>query len=434
MIKSITSVFLAIITFLSSIFGVMTLPKAPEDTSDFTPVIRFMAASDSHVALVADRQNYRLQKAIKMSYAIAEADEEYNKLDAVMIAGDLTNDGYKSAFCQFKAATDSVLKDETKLLAVLGRAHDARTLGTGSLDYFKDLTGIDNDYNYVINGYHFIGLSNSKIEGEHYSEYQREWLREQLDAAVAEDPNKPIFVMHHEHVSGTVYGSSDFEGWGMDYFKDILEDYPQIVDFSGHSHYPISDPRSVWQGEFTAVGTGSLFYVELTVEDERTVHPLGYESEVQFWIVELDANNRMRLRGIDLTEEKVLCEYILENPADPANREFTPEKRAAASEAPVFAEDAEVKATKIAGKYQFKVPAAKSSDGMPIFLYRAYVYDADGNEVTSAYTLPNYYSATVKDSYTIKLDKIEKGDYTVHIVAETAYGVQSEPIILNISK
>ncbi len=433
MIQTITSVFLAIITFLSSIFGVMTLPNVPEDASDFIPVLRFMAASDSHVGAVADRQNYRVQKAIKMSYAIAEADEEYKELDAVMFAGDLTNDGYKSSFCQFKAATDSVLKGDTQLLAVLAKSHDGSQMDNESLAYFKSITGLESDYHYVINGYHFIGLSRSKNPKEHYGEYQREWLREQLDEAVADNPNKPIFVTQHEHITGTVYGSFDFEGWGMDYFKDILCEYPQVVDFSGHSHYPLNDPRSIWQGEFTAIGTGSLCYVELNV-DERTVHPTGYESEVNFWIVEVDANSRIRLRGIDLTEEKVLCEYILDNPADVANREFTPEKRAAESKAPVFADGAEAKLSNIAGKYSVKVPAAESTDGMPIFLYRAYVYDAEGNEVTSAYALPNYYSATVKDSCKIEIGKLQKGNYTIEVVAETAYGVQSEPIVLNLSK
>ncbi len=431
MLQSITSALLAIITFLSSIFGAMTLPKVPEDTSDFTPVLRFMAASDSHVGAVADRQNYRVQKAIKMSYAIAEADEEYKELDAVMFAGDLTNDGYKSSFCQFKAATDSVLKGDTQLLAVLAKSHDGSQMDNESLDYYKSITGLDTDYHYVINGYHFIGLSRSKNPDEHYGEYQREWLVNELNKAVADDPNKPIFVTQHEHITGTVYGS--FVAWGMDYFKDILQKYPQVVDFSGHSHYPLNDPRSIWQGEFTAIGTGSLCYVELMVED-ATVHPTGYESEVCFWIVEVDANSRIRLRGIDLTEEKVLCEYILNNPADTANREFTLEKRAAESTAPVFADGTQAKVSKIAGSYSVKVPAASSTDGMEIFLYRAYVYDADGNEVKSAYTLPNYYSATVKDSYKIKIGKLEKGDYTVKVVAETAYGVQSEPIIVNISK
>lgn len=210
--------------------------------------------------------------------------------------------------------------------------------------------------------------------------------------------------------------------------------YPQLVHFSGHSHYPISDPRSLWQGEFTAIGTGSLYYVELTVEDVRTYHPENHKGEAQYWIVEVDANNRVRLIGIDLEEEKVLVEYILDNPANPANREYTPEKQAERSTAPVFADGAEITVKKSFGKISLTAPAAASTDGMPIFLYRVFVYDAQGNEILKDWILPDYYSATVSETNTFELGKLSKGDYTAKIIAETAYGIQSDPIEVSFSK
>ena len=196
----------------------------------------------------------------------------------------------------------------------------------------------------------------------------------------------------------------------------------------------MSHPGSLWQGEFTAIGTGSLYYVELTVEDVRTYHPENHKGEAQYWIVEVDAENRVRLIGIDLEEEKVLVEYILDNPADPANREYTPEKQAARSKAPVFADDAEIAVKKSLGKVSLTVPAAASTDGMPITLYRVFLYDADGNELKKDWVLPDYYSATVSPTVTFNLGKLDKGDYTAKIVAETAYGVQSAPVEVTFSK
>ena len=52
----------------------------------------------------------------------------------------------------------------------------------------------------------------------------------------------------------------------MPEFAEILKNYPQVVDFSGHSHVPINDPRSIHQKHFTALGTGSLSYFELDDE------------------------------------------------------------------------------------------------------------------------------------------------------------------------
>lgn len=428
MLKSIISVFMAVITFFGTWSAALINPKAPAETTDFTPVLRFMVASDTHVKAVGDKQYKRIQKALKLSYTFAEEDGNYKKLDGVIFAGDTTDDGLQSQHCAFKSAIDSVIKPETQVMPLLAQAHDGGTYDYESLDYFKMLHGMEaTDNHYVINGYHFITMSRAYVDGVRYADYQREWLKAELDKAVADDPTKPIFFAQHEHVDKTVYGSSDFEGWDDEFFKDIFMQHPQLVHFSGHSHYPLNDPRSLWQGEFTAVGTGSLYYVELTVEDVRTVHPDGYKDEAQYWIVEVDANNRVRLIGIDLEEEKILVEYVLDNPADTANREYAPEKQAARSTAPVF-EDAKVEMKKSVGKVSLTFDAAKSMDGTPVYLSRITVEDAEGKEVYNDWLLPKYYSATVDATNTVSLGKLAKGEYTVTITAETAYGVQSEAI------
>ncbi len=421
--------FVAFLTFIMSIFTPAVSTKNLTDNSDFTPVIRFIAASDSHVRYACDKQCMRVQKAIKTGNMIAADDAEYNKLDAVMFAGDLTDRGRKDQFCGFVSAVNSVKEADTRLLAVMGLSHDNSTLGKTSQQYYTELTGLPAQYHYVINGFHFIGISTSTLENEQYSEYQRTWLKEELAKATADDAQKPIFVTHHEHNLNTVYGSSDFDGWGMDYFTDILAQYPQVVDFSGHSHYPLNDPRSLWQGDYTAVGTGALYYMELTVEGERVVHPQGNHREAQMWVVEVDASNRIRLRGVDLVEEKWLCEYIINNPADKTARQYTPEQRQADSKPPVFADEANIKVNKFAGICRVTFPAASPTDSMPIFLYRAYVYNDKGEEIEMKYLLPKYYSATQDATQTIKLDSTHG---TVKVVAETAYGVQSAPITASI--
>lgn len=420
--SSIIAFFMSILTFFASITSIFVSPEAPEDTDDFTPVMRFIISSDSHVVTVGDTQTTRVEKMIKLGYAIAESDEEYNKLDAVLMAGDLTDDGTKLGFASFKAAQDAVLKDGTKALSVIAKSHDSSSMGNAAAgEYFTEITGQPTDFHEVINGFHFIGLSVSSIDGDHYSEYQREWLVEQLNEAVKDDPFKPIFVMHHEHVAKTVYGSSDFDGWGVDYFADIFKRYPQIVHFSGHSHYPINDPRSIWQGEYTALGTGGLYYVELTVDDERCVHPDGHKKVASFWVVEVDANNRIRCRAVDLTAEEYLVEYNL---ASPFERKYTPIQQMLKSKAPEFKEGTAlaVKGNKVT------FAAAESKDGMPIFIYRAYAVDAEGNKTPVGKTLAEYYNYEVPDTVTIKLENLPDGDYTLEVVAENCYGMQSAPI------
>ena len=174
------SAFITFAIFVTSLFGSFIAVEAPEDKTEFTPVLRFFAASDSHVESMGDTQALRMQKALKMAYAIADSDKEYNKLDAALFAGDLTDNGRKDQFLGFTVAAKSVLREETELLAVIAKSHDSSTLDKGVHPYFSGVVGEDTDIHKVINGYHFIGLSVSKTEGEHYSEYQREWLDEQL--------------------------------------------------------------------------------------------------------------------------------------------------------------------------------------------------------------------------------------------------------------
>ena len=425
----ILALFLSLLTALYALGGKTIPVNAPEDPGGFTPVLRFIAASDTHVETYFDIETRRIQKMLRLGYAVADADTAYGALDAVLIAGDLTDDGRKAQFNAFEAALSSEMREGTRFLGVTAKSHDGGAMTRREThEYCTALTGNPPDFHTVITGFHFLGLSASEDDSVHYDDGQIAWLRAQLEAATAEDPLKPVFVMHHEHVRGTVYGSSEFEGWGETYFTDVLNDFPQVVDFSGHSHYPLNDPRSLWQGEFTAIGTGSVYYTEFTIDAYRSYNPPDAYDVSTCWIVEVDANNRVRLRGMDVLNQECLCEYILENPADPANRAYTPELRSASSRPPLFAGDAKIKTTRLAGTLVCKVPAAESADGMPVVLYRAAAYDANGEIAAETRTLPKYYVAGSEDTITLRLSGLKPGDYVIRIVAETAYGVDSEPL------
>ncbi len=428
--KALIALLTAFYTVFVGIFSIGLTAEAPTDNSDFEPVIRFTVASDTHTKVFVPERTKRIQKTFLMGYAIAEESKTYNKLDAALFVGDVTDRGFYNQFADFNAAVKTVKKDETQLLAVAAKSHDSGMHDKKSLDAIECLTGMDSDFHTVINGFHFIGISTCQTDDVMYEEYQRTWLKEELDKASKDDPSKPIFLMHHEHVSGTVYGSTEVDRWGTEYFKDIISQYPQIVDFSGHSHYPLNDPRSIWQGEFTAVGTGALNYAEFTIDGERPIHPDGYKDDAQIWVVEVDKNNRVRLRGIDLLTDSVLCEYIVNNPADAQKRQYTPEQQEAKTSAPQFET---LKFTKIEqknGELNFTFDAAKSTDDYPVFLYRFIVYDKDGNEISSSYIVDKNWTANCYETITNSVTA-SAGD-TLKVYAENAYGMRSEPLIYTV--
>lgn len=426
--KRILSLLVSLATFVLSLFAPFNAVTAPKDEDDFKPVLRFVIASDTHISAVGDVRCHRIQKILQLAYSEARQNKAYDKLDAAIFAGDLTDDGRVDEFIGFRAAVDSVRKkDETQFLAVVAKSHDGKTLDKESLSLYESLSGYDSDFHVVINGFHFIGLSASKTAGDHYSEYQRDWLREQLDAAVQDDPAKPIFVTHHEHVRDTVYGSSALDGWGIEYFKDIFCDYPQIVHFSGHSHYPLNDPRSIWQGEFTAAGTGAVYYAEHTVDGETSVHPKHSRSIAQAWIVEVNAENVVRLKGYDALSGSLLCAYTLRDLTDTNARDYTPEQQQAASSAPAFASSAAVSVkNRLGNKVKVTVPTAESTDGNIIFIYRLTVRNEAGETIDEQKVVNDYWLA---NSYKkITFTATAPSGSTVSVIAENAYGMQSEPI------
>ncbi len=434
MLSKLISAALALFTAVSNFAGLFVrVADIEAPAGDFIPVLRFTATSDVHIQVPGDVRCQRMAKMLQTSYAIAQADKHYNKLDGVLFAGDITDSGMGLQYLAFQSIMNAGLKQETQPMVIIAKSHDCKTQGKDALDFYESLSGLTTDFHYVLGGFHFIGIATThdKSTDVKYTQTQLGWLDAQLALAAADDPEKPIFITHHEHVANTVYGSRESFGerWGTPEFYDILARYPQVVDFSGHSHYPLNDPRSIWQGDFTALGTASLNYFEFTVDDVKTVHPKNNKKAAQMWVVEADANNRVRLRGYDLIADAFVCEYLIENPSDKSTFAYTPEQMAASSAAPVFADGTTVKTKKlIDGTTRVDIPAAQSTDEKIVFLYRVFVLNETGNPVGNFWELSGYYFTPPPETVSVNIGKLDKGTFTLKIVAENAYGMQSEPV------
>lgn len=425
---NLTALLLAVFQIFAPIFSLLVSAPAPENKADgFTPVLRFVAASDSHVETFGDRGCIRIAKTLKAAYAYADADQDYNNLDAIVISGDITNSGTIPAFTSYVTAIDSVLRSGTQRLAVLGRAHDTRTLGADTRSIYSEITGQEADFHRVINGYHFIGISGNGAPELHYTDEQVKWLDEQLSQAVLDAPTQPVFVFQHEHIKDTVYGSYDIDGWGMDTFSKVLAKYPNVVDISGHSHYPANDPRSIWQGTYTAVNDGSLAYYEFTVDEENRIHPKSNHTMCQSLVIEVDAQNRVLIRVLDANVGKFVAEYMIDNVLSPVKLKYNHAIRAEKADAPVFAQDAKLRIKNTFGSYKVTVPQATVQGDNEVFIYRISVTDAAGNEIYKAWKLSDYYQPERPDSITFDSFKASDGS-TVTVVAEDVWGNQSEAL------
>ena len=452
----IKAFFATILAFFTALFGFGSKPPAevPDDPAAiaaatdeeyferyFKPVVRFIAASDVHIDdSSSDKEEQRLAQLYETAYDYA-ASQEYDKLDGVFYAGDISNRGTASSLEKCCRIVNANNRAGTLSRAVLGN-HEFYTDPANTLSRFLAASGYEtSDCDVVLGGYHFIMLCPNN-GGNGYSAAQQAWLDEHIAAAVASDPTgaKPVFVFHHHHVRNTVYGSGP---WGVTDLKQILDKYPQVVDFSGHSHYPVNDPRSIWQGTFTALGDGTLTYYEMGIAGvtEGGVFPsdeLGsYTSArnqrdaAQYLIVEVSKENALLIRGYDILSRSVVCEYRIRAVGDPEKFVYT-DARKDASAAPGFAAGDTLTALSVqsAAAY-FSIPQAGGPD--QVQHYRLEARDSAGSLAAKSYSLADNFYFPAPAAVRGKLTGLSPDtDYTVKCYAVSCWEKESAPLTLQI--
>lgn len=386
----------------------------------FLPVFRMIVTSDIHVHPDEDIQLERFSKGMKFAYDYA-SESEYKKIDAFFAVGDFADSGSEKEMLRFKAVLDESIAPETEKTLMLA-SHEFKH--TNEADAIERLAGIFSqqpDNHKVIGGFHCICLSTE--DGCSIKSGKQMWLREQLKKAAEDDPEKPIFCFQHPHLFDTVYGSIN---WGDDDIISILMDYPQVVDFSGHSHAPINDPRSVHQKYFTCFGTGSFDYFELDEFDKiyGTVPP-DCDECAQFLIVEVNAENSVRVLPVDvITNNFFPCESFVECPREPDTFVYTHERALAAAK-PYFEKDTFFKVDYSEGEAEITFGQAKIEKEY-VDSYTIVVRKAENNIIVRQINVSSsYYLYNMPETVTVKT-QLSEGEYLIQITANGFWNNKSE--------
>lgn len=390
--------------------------------SNFKPVLRFMVVSDVHYRDEHSVERERMELAIKTAYRLSDA-EEYSKLDALYVVGDFATSGSRPQMLAFKDTLDRNLREET--VAVLSMAsHEFHGEGEeAALEKFREIYAQEPDTHKVINGYHFINVTSTN--GCHFDDAKREWVAAELKKAAADNPRKPIFFFQHPHIMGTVYGSAN---WGEDELTDILMNYPQIIDFSGHSHAPINDPRSIHQRHFTCLGTGTLSYFELDEFDKYYgTLPPQKEKAAQMLIVEADADMRVRIYPYDLiTENFFPMTWKIDSAWDVKSYLYT-DARYRTAVAPYFEDDAKIVVSDVAADgLRVTFDQAKTED-FYVNDYNVIVKTADGTTVRNSTLWSEYYFYEMPETLSVEFNGLDKNEtYFVEVYAGSFWKTVSE--------
>ena len=204
--------------------------------------------------------------------------------------------------------------------------------------------------------------------------------------------------------------------------------YPQTVDFSGHSHAPINDPRSAHQRHFSAFGTGTLSYFELDEFDKAhgTIPPED-GSAAQFLIVEADAGGRVRVYPYDvLTGHFFPHTWEIDEPWNIDSFKYT-DARYVTAERPFF-ENARISVENITADgcdITFNQAGGKDRPDS----YDIYILSGDGLvkkhlNITSRYYLYNMPATLTEHICGLKT----RTEYTVKIVANSFWRTRSDAL------
>lgn len=401
-----------------------------KEYGEFETAFRFLVTSDTHISSTSSTEAARLKKLFTSSYAYAET-QDYKKVDALVVVGDMTNSGYDYELKAFMDTINSAIREETTLITVMGN-HEY--YGGGQKPY-QECVDENLDKHVVVNGYHFIGLS--PYNGSDYSSEQINWLGKELADAAAADPDKPIITFQHHHIKDTVYVSAEWYTYSSAALNEKYSQYSQILNFSGHSHGPVNNPTSAWQTDYSLFGTGTLSYFEMTTGMTYGTIPPKASDAAQFYIVEVSVDNRVRVMPYNLLTDDFFRTpsqldgdaqliYEINDLKDKSTWKYT-SARIDADADPYFDDGAAITVgTVTSNSAVITIPQAL--DDTCVYSYDIVFTPAEGSAVTFKY-FSEYYFEPMPETMTYTLTGLNDGtEYKVDVYPVDCYGHKGKAI------
>lgn len=407
----------------------------------FTPsLLQAKEAEEMNVAAIHRKKNKRPVFAVigdphigstennqKVSRALEVLLKEQPHLDAIIVVGDITESGTAEEYQQTQ-----------KLFAHLPASVDTYFV-MGNRDRMTDIappngkTNFENILNQKINqyieikGYPFIFLNVSSSQEPYYSDVDQDFLIRSLTHATKRQNKKPIFVFAHVPAHNTVYGSGLDEGWGSPQLFDILKDFPQAVVFSAHSHYPISDERSIYQKYFTGINVGATSFTIL--EEGYSQEETPYKNYAADAIIAtVKRNHDVILKRIDAIKGgKIKYDWVLKAPHN--MRSFTYNKNRD-NRSPEFAVDDKIKISNIED-YQCDIEFPQATDNDMVHHYVVDIITGKDDYVYQRYTMLSLFHLHQAMPQTLhwKAEGLKDDTtYKVRIIAMDSSGNASQPL------
>ena len=399
-------------------------------------------------------------------------------VDAVVVAGDLSDWGLKSGLQYVADAWQSVFprnrapngREVTPLFCTGNHDYDGWWYGDMTLDmhvqgYSEDEAlsklGMKKCWEEVfrepfapirrrtVKGYDFI--SAEWREGSGWNKEADAWF-ERNGATL--DPKKPFFFFTHYPLGGT---TSCSRRGGREAYPEVkaLKSMPNAVAFSGHCHWTLNDERSIWQGEYTAIAVPSMSYTSIPKgyengNDERKgnsslsmpiIPARQFLREAQGFVVSV-FDDRMEIERRDFTEGvEAAPAWIVTPPAAAASRYAfaNSEKRTpvpqfpAGAEVKTYTSNFETRSFCWTIMMMLEFPSAKACKGR-VFDYEVRAVMEDGGvAVVKRFLAPAFYRLE-RDEPAVQRFAIdarsqpETGKYRLRVYPRNCFGISGRPI------
>ena len=462
----------------------LTLNVTENTSEDARTAILSVRSKDFHPLLITVRQEARLAFAVISdthvgnSYGGKYVEKVSNtlqylsgrsKLDALAVVGDLTDHGDTNQYTEFVSIfgnSENFVKPVDNFIFMMGN-HDNYN-GSGQNNYKNGLKAYNGGKSYpldqyvLIKGYPFISISqrasynnddNASNGTASYPATVVNTLKRYLKQAEEDAPGKPIFVFTHVAPRWTCYSSwGELEGaaWAMKVLNPVLNQYPQVVAFCGHSHYPLGDPRSIHQGAnpnssrnnyYTVINTASITYSEINPGAvDAGIHPEGFKDVTEGMILEEQPNGDIEIRRYDTYRNLEIDpehRWVLKAPFDGSQFQYADIRDADDNPnnvplrdglpAPAFTKSAQLKLDAYPTDVTVTFPQA--TDNECVFRYKVRVLQGE-TEVKSAFVFSQFYLTTdMPKTLSCTVEGLDEGtDYTAEVIAYDSWDNQSYPL------
>ncbi len=384
-------------------------------------------------------------------------------LAGVLVAGDLIDNPNNTQLSLFKSTLESELDvKKTPLVYTVGN-HDVPSYAWAAtmpsdVTYMRNMFG-DDYYLYdkdqdmrtryearhcVVGDCHIFSVSPNGDQPIVYDPAVVSWLDSQLAAVTSAEPDKYVILITHPMIKNTVYGSRlGEEGgiwssslshyWATDALTPVLKKYPQVIVFGGHLHFPLNDPRSVWQGDFTVFGCGSVRYMAIEngkYEDMSSATVMKDCNDFsQGNLLQFDSNGNMRVLRMDFWNKDVIGKPVVSSyPTSDKSHltKYNHTTRSLANAAPVLS-TLDVDVTD-------GVATAKWAAGTDDEFVHHYVLTLrkGGTVVTTKKILADFYKSAktsgMKKEWTRSLGNVTDGTYELTLEAYDSWDAAAKPL------